>query len=87
MSVKSNGNKYRLSVRGVESSFLETFINSCTITVIITEQYFVAEIAKVNGLENIMDLNHTPITQDQVQNANIIGMTFGKGILRLAMDR
>jgi hypothetical protein len=78
-NAKSYGDKYQLFVLDVESFFSEKFTNSLLTTEIMAIPYFVAEIAKANGLENAMDLNRIPITWGREQNVNTTGIKFGKG--------
>jgi hypothetical protein len=66
MNAKSNGDKSQLSVQDAGSFFSGTFTNYWLTTAIIAILSFVAEIAKADGLEYIMDSNHIPINQVQV---------------------
>jgi len=62
-NAKRNGSKSQLSVHDAESFFSGMFTGSWLTIVITATLYSVAEIAKVDGLENITDLNRIPITQ------------------------
>ena len=85
-NAKSNGSKSLLSVQDVVEFFSGVQLSYCITIALMTEIYSAVNIARANGLGNIVDLNHTLITSAKGYNVNITGMRSGKDTLKRAIE-